>query len=335
LIRKRDLIKIANPGTVLGPFSSAYKLKQVLRIARKIFPWCDLAEKSRGKTQQPCFYYHLDLCPGACIAQISAKDYQHNIKQLLLFLQGKKKEVITQLKEQMTTASNKLEFEQAAQLKQKIQLIEDVTHKRFKLKPDLILPALHDNMSQHALDHLRRILIETGAISSAQQLTRIEGYDVSNLQGEDAAVSMIVFLQGEPNKSEYRLFNIKQLTTPNDYQMLKEAFSRRSKHDEWDKPDLIVVDGGKGQIKAALFAWPETPTVIGIAKKPDRLIIPLYQTDQVNNTAEKVSGIKTRYKIITLPQDHPALHLIQQIRDESHRFARKQHIRLRRAKMID
>ncbi len=364
LIRKRDLVKSIVPtqlGITLGPFSSSYKLKQVLKIARKIFPWCDEAEKKESRTgqsknkSQACFHYHLDLCPGACIGLISKEKYQQNIEQLTLFLKGKTREVTSQLKTNMRSAAKKLEFEKAAKIKQQIELIREVTSKHFKLKPDLILPALHDSRPQHSLDHLRHILIETGIISSDNPLDRIEGYDVSNLQGKNAAVSMVVFEQGQPEKSQYRLFNIRQLNKPNDYQMLKQAIARRSKHAEWTTPNLVVVDGGKGQVRAALYGWhndyakiknktlqknskqtnhliTDSPTVIGIAKQPDRLIIPLYKVGKKSNANNKV---KAQYQVITLPQDHPALHLIQQIRDESHRFAKKQHIRLRRKDMFN
>ncbi len=333
LVRKNDLIE-SEKKTALGPFSSAYKLKQVLKIARKIFPWCDLAEqRASSQTSNPqqelkryhrsCFYYHLDLCPGACIGQISQEEYAQNLEQLVLFLKGEKKEVIKHMQQQMKQLADELHFEQANKIKQKINLIEDVTSRQFKLKPDLILPALHDSVSQDALDHLRRILIETGVISRLQKLNRIEGYDVSNLMGENAAVSMVVFSQGKPDKSEYRLFNIRSLNTPNDYQMMKQAISRRSKHSEWLTPNLIVVDGGKGQVRAALLAWEDAIPVIGIEKNPDRLVIPV-EKFRVKNRQ------KINYQIITLPPDHPTLHLVQNIRDESHRFAKKQHVRLRR-----
>ncbi len=330
LVRKGDLIHFKDALYTLGPFSSAYKLKQVLRIARKIFPWCDTAEKNPNKdlsNHKPCFYYHLDLCQGACIGKISSTEYQQMVDQLILFLKGKKKEVIKNMNLQMKQYANELQFEKANQIKQKLLLIEDVTSQRYKLKPDLILPALHDSKNLDSLDHLRRILLETKIISTQSLLARIEGFDVSNLIGQNASVSMVVFVDGEPKKSEYRLFNIKNLTTPNDYQMIKQAISRRSLHSEWQTANLIIVDGGKGQIRAALSAYLENrtqpPAIIGIAKKPDRLILPII-VDATNNQ------LKIEYQEISLPTDHPALHLVQQVRDESHRFARKQHLRIRK-----
>lgn len=335
LVRKGDLKKFNDVAHILGPFSSTYKLKQVLKIARKIFPWCDIAEKNLNRdlsNHKPCFYFHLDLCQGACIGKISSTEYQQMIDQLILFLKGKKREVIKKMHHQMQSYAEELQFEKANQIKQKLLLIEDVTSQRYKLKPDLILPALHDSKYLDSLDHLRRILIETKTISTQSLLTRIEGFDVSNLIGQNASVSMIVFIEGEPKKSEYRLFNIKNLTTSNDYQMIKQAISRRSQHPEWQTPDLIIVDGGKSQIRAAITAYKDNhiapPSIIGIAKNPDRLVLPIdiHQDD---------NQLKIKYQAISLPTDHPALHLVQQVRDESHRFAKKQHLRIRKRSFFE
>jgi excinuclease ABC subunit C len=346
LVRKRNLLKKGKPkNTVLGPFSSAYKLRQVLKIARRIFPWCDKTSErinKRGPNQknkntiqqelkqfhQPCFYHHLELCPGSCVGKISIQDYQQNIGQLILFLKGKKKQVLQELKKEMEKKADELKFEQANQLKNKIILIEDITSKKYHLKPDLILPALRDSIQHNALDHLKRILTEYGLVPRQHKLNRVEGYDVSNIMGKSAAVSMVVFENGIPDKKNYRLFNIYSIDTPNDYRMFQEAFKRRQKHPEWGKADLIIVDGGKGQIRAALSVWDKNTPIIGITKNPDRIIIPVetYRNPKSNR-------LKIEYKIVNLPYNHPSLHLVQQIRNESHRFAKKQHIKLRRQKL--
>jgi excinuclease ABC subunit C len=344
-VRRRDIYQKNLKGTILGPFQSAYKLKQVLRLARKIFPWCDKAQArlkrhqadSQNKAQdelkqfkQACFYQHLDLCPGACIGQISPDQYRKNLDQLVLFLRGKTKEVVTNLSKQMKSFSQQLQYEQAGQIKRKIDLINDVTKKNYRLKPDLVLPALHDSQVKNSLNHLRKILNDFLDLPREYRLKRIEGYDVSNIQGKNAAVSMVAFKNGLPDKKNYRLFNIRGLDTPNDYQMLKEAISRRQKHPEWGKPHLLVIDGGRGQLRAALTVWDWAAPVISIAKDPDRIIIP------VNHyRSSKTNRLKINYQTLRLPEDHPTLQLVQHIRDESHRFAKKQHARLRRKNMIE
>ncbi|OGJ38377.1 MAG: hypothetical protein A2383_03940 [Candidatus Pacebacteria bacterium RIFOXYB1_FULL_39_46] len=309
--RKSDLIKEKPKGTILGPFPSSAKLNEVLKITRKIFPWC-----AHPQTDRPCFYYHLDLCPGACVGQITANEYQENIKSLILFLRGKKRIIVKNLIAKMKQAAKQQQFEKAQLYKQKIQLIEEVTHKQYRLAPALVLPGFGMEQAQQGLTELRKILQTYTNFPRTAKLTRIEGYDVSNIQGTNAAVSMVVFMAGQAKKQHYRLFNIYTLNTPNDYQMLQEALQRRQNHPEWKKPSLVVIDGGKGQVRAALKVWQWNNPVIGIAKNPDRLIIPTKQ-----------EGKKIDYEILKLPTNHPTLKLIAQIRDEAHRFAKQQFAR--------
>ena len=306
--RKTDIVREKPQGTVLGPFQSGGKLNEVLKIARKIFPWCSNPQGGRQ-----CFYHHLDLCPGACIGEVSAEEYQENIQSLKLFLRGKKKTVVKELAEKMGRASAEQRFEKAQALKEKIELIEEVTRKQYRLSPNLVLPGFGMAQVQQGLVELQKILQTYTNFPKQKSLQRIEGYDVSNIQGTNAAVAMVVFSDGQPNNKEYRLFNVKTINTPNDYQMMKEAIARRQNHSEWDKPDLVVIDGGKGQVRAALSIWQWSNPVIGIAKNPDRLIVP---TNQV--------GRKIDYAVIKLDRDHPALKLVQQVRNESHRFSKKQ-----------
>lgn len=309
--RKPDLILEQPKGTVLGPFQSGHSLNEVLKIARKIFPWC--ADPNGGR---PCFYYHLDLCPGACVGEISPEEYRENIDALILFLRGKKKEVLRDLTKKMRSAADQQLFEKAQEYKEKIAHIQEVTKKQYRMAPSLVLPGFGMAQAQRGLVELQKILQTYAHFPRSKKLTRIEGYDVSNIQGTSAAVSMVTFVDGQPDKAQYRLFNIRTLETPNDYSMLQEALQRRQNHPEWDAPDLVMIDGGKGQVRAALKVWQWANPTIGIAKKPDRLVIPIPQ-----------EGGKISYQLLALPETHPALQLIQRVRDESHRFAKKQHHR--------
>jgi excinuclease ABC subunit C len=306
--RKTDLIKEKPKGTILGPFQSGAKLNEVLKIARKIFPWC---ENPTG--QRACFYYHLDLCPGACVGEIAVADYQENIQELILFLRGKKRVVVQDLIAKMRQAAKKQQFEKAQIYKHKIQSIEEVTRKQYRLSPTLVLPGFGQEQARNGVIELQKFLQTYTNFPRTAKLTRLEGYDVSNIQGTSAAVAMVVFNAGQADKQQYRLFNIRTLNTPNDYQMMQEALQRRQNHPEWSKPSLVVIDGGKGQVRAALKVWQWASPVIGIAKNPDRLIIP---TSQVGN--------KIDYEVLKLPTTHPALKLVQQIRDEAHRFSKQQ-----------
>jgi excinuclease ABC subunit C len=333
-VRKREVERQQLKGVVLGPFQSAYRVKEVLRIVRRIFTWCNDAgdrtqEELKNNNQTACFYFHLDQCPGACLGLISPEKYHENIQQLLLFLRGKKKTVISDLKHQLKEAADQEKFEQAALLRDRIQLIEQVTQKEHRLKPELTLPTLTGTGRENALLYLRKLLTSYLYVPVTFPLNRIEGYDVSNTSGELASVSQVTFINGQPATDLYRLFNIRTLNTPNDYHMLQEALQRRQNHAEWGKPDLVVIDGGKGQLRAALNVWHWHAPVISIAKDPDRIIIPT----QVSKNA-KNGQISALYKIIELPNNHPALQLIQHLRNESHRFSKKQHTRRRLKKMF-
>lgn len=324
-VRKREVITKHLKGTILGPFPSAYKVSEVLKIARKIFPWCNQKKSNSPQDKKPCFYYHIDLCPGACAGTISKEDYRETIQQLTLFLKGKKKTVLNNLKKQMQTASDSEQFEKAATLRDQIALISEVTEPKYRLKPDLVLPALQVSEKRNAITYLQKILSTYAQLPKKYPLDRIEGYDVSNTQGTNPAVAMVTFTNGSSDPAEYRLFNIRSLNTPNDYHMMKEALIRRQNHAKWGTPNLVVVDGGKGQIRAALSVWRWGIPVIGIAKNPDRIIIPDITFEAGKNAP--LTGLK--YHVISLPDNHPSLKLIQQIRDEAHRFSKKQHDRLR------
>lgn len=307
-LRKTDLAhkKYQKNLGVFGPFASSYRLQEVLKLIRPIFRWCNQPKQRKGKA---CLYHHLDLCSGACAGTIEQGVYQADITQLIAFLRGRKKELLKQLHQDMKQYAETEQYELALVCKQKIALIQEVTSAQKSLRFDLLLPSLSRSEHQEGLLQLRKLLHDQRLVPSDYQLNRIEGYDVSNTQGQQATVSLVVLTNGELDRSEYKLFNIRSLQTPNDYQMLQEALGRRQGHLEWPEPDLIMIDGGRGQVSSVKKVWEQAAPVIGIVKNPDRLVI--------------------GDRIIRLPQDHPSLKLLQQLRDEAHRFAKKQHSRLR------
>lgn len=326
MVRKRDVQRQQTPdGTLLGPFTSAWKVREVLKIARQVFPWC--ANPQAGKA---CFYYHIQQCPGACVGEISQSDYQQNIQHLVKFLKGKKNDVIRDIQSDLKAAVVAEKYEQAARLRDSLSCITEVTKRNYFMRPNPMLPNLKINQAEESLILLRKLLRNHVEIPQNYSLARIEGYDVSNIQGTNAAVAMVTFIDGRSETDEYRLFNIKTLDTPNDYGMLQEALLRRQNHPEWGMPTLLVIDGGKGQLRAALSVWHWPVPVISIAKKPDRIIIPVGQDLRTQTTiSEGVKKTKFFYHEIKLPESHLALKVIQQIRDESHRFSKKQHQRRR------
>ncbi len=335
-VRKKEIISYHLPGTIIGPFQSFYKVREVLQIARSIFSWCNHpASAQRGEVKKPCFYYHIRLCSGACVGQISAEEYNENIQALVLFLRGKTKEVLSELKQSMQEYSAREEYEKAGVARNQINIIKEVTSKQYRLKPDLVASvSLSSNEVEDQLIYLRKLLHTYQAIPATYELNRIETYDVSNIGGQQASVAMVTTIKGEMDSSEYRLFNIRTLNTPNDYQMMKEALLRRQNHPEWGKPNLVVIDGGKGQLRAALSIWQWDCPVISIAKDPDRIIIPhLHWTTKLTEDTSKLE--KLQYHIIKLPETHPALRLVQKGRDEAHRFSKKQFSRRKLKEMFE
>lgn len=314
-VRKSDIKHTAGL-TLLGPYQSAYQLTQVLRLVRPIFKWCD---QPLATEKKPCFYYHLDLCAGACIGAVSPEEYQAMITQLKLFLRGKTQQLSQQLTQEMRQAADEKRFEQAALYRDRLKAVRYISRVG-KLKQDPIPLKLQQDIKQNQLMYLRRLLSLYLATPKEYLLERIEGYDVSNIQGKFAAVAQVVFTHGVPDKAEYRLYNIRTLDTPNDFGMLKEAITRRQTHPEWPTPNLVVIDGGKGQLRSVLSALKWQVPVIGIAKDPDRLLFPHIDTAD--------GRLRITYDEVRLAVDHPALQLVAAIRDEAHRFSKAQQAKL-------
>jgi excinuclease ABC subunit C len=280
-------IKLTRGQGSFGPFTSGRILRQILERLRQIFPYCDAPLAGR-----PCFYYHLNQCPGACVNKISPKDYQKNICHLKLFFCNQKKRLLANLKKEMLFLANNQEYAAAANSQRQLEALADFWQAR------LIGPQLPQLSGDQVMKELERLF--------GFQVNRIEVYDISNLAGTHPSGGMAVAVNGQIDKSQYRLFNIRSLKTPNDPQMLTEMVRRRLKHQEWPRPDVIVVDGGQSQISAVKQVSGRIP-VVGLAKRPDRLI-----------------GSTKPLDLTTA-----AGRLLVQLRDEAHRFGRRQHLRLR------
>jgi len=344
--RRTDLSKpLLKQGTQFGPFQSAYMLRQVLRTIRPSFGWCNIAGKTfaneqdweerraKGETRA-CFYAHLGVCSGACRGDVSPHEYANMIRRLKLFLRGKTKSVQRDLKKQIELAAKEQRFEEAANLKEQWESISRLLSASQKLTPDIALPRIQSIFGHQAVSLLSTIVRDHFSLGISPDVSesddsetsppdwtahRIEGYDVSNVQGKYATVSMVVFIDGQPAKQHYRIFYIRQKDTPDDYFMLQEALTRRQKHPEWGEPDLILIDGGKGQLNKVRAVWQWDTPVVSIGKHPDRLFLP------------KLPGKDA----LQIPVDRLATagQLLQQVRDESHRFAKK-HVHKRLEKRV-
>ena len=297
-----------------GPFTDSGAVRRTLAFLRRIFPYrtCRKFPKTlrlrQGYGGQACLLYHIKRCPGPCIKAITQGDYQKIIKQVTLFLEGKQKKILSQLKKEMKGFAKKREFEKAAKLRDRISALEHIGE----------VSVLRKEMGEAEKTGLWELINLLQAYYPSLQLHpsfKIESYDISHLYGTEGTGGMIVFIDGQKEPNEYRKFAIKTVKKIDDVGCMKEILRRRFIHrDEWLLPDLIVLDGGKGQLKAAREAQKEfrlNIPAIALAKKEEEIFVP------------------QRPKAIDLPKDSPALHLLQRIRDEAHRFAKSYHIKLR------
>ena len=298
---------------IFGPFQSAYKVRQVLKAIRPVFQWC--SSKHLG---QPCFYFSISLCSGFCAQKISQEKYEESLQHLSLFLRGKTTEVRTLMIQEMQRYTDRLEYEYAKTIRDQLQILNEILSPRSIRTRNLSLPQLQSGM-RDALTHLRRFLSINFHLPRQYVVHRIEGYDVSNLQGSDPYISMVTFIDGEKDAREYRVFRSRMSEKPNDVGMLQEALQRRQSHPEWGYPDLVLIDGGKGQLRAVRTIWNWKCPVISLAKDPDRCVV-----QKPDGSFEFTVLEKTTFGV-----------LLQRVRDEAHRFAKKHHTRRRDASLIE
>lgn len=418
-------------GRYFGPFSSPRSLRQTLKVLKGIFPLRSCTRPITGTEKRPCLNYHIHQCLAPCTGGVSRQEYSEMIKQVILFLEGKQDRIVRSLESRMQKASDSMQFEKAAMLRDQIQSIVHVIESQkiaakvqgeqdviaFVTERDLayvqvffirgskligresfILQGVEQEESEQIMTGFIKQfygsasyvppflvlqhpvedgpLIETwlqgkrgsrvriqvpsrgqkkqlveivaeNAVQGLQQLRikqqansaelteameeiekelvlpgpplRMECYDISNIQGQAAVGSMVVFERGRAKSSHYRRFKIKTVEGADDYAMLREVLRRRFKRyrenqesgesaESWaDTPDLVLIDGGKGQLNAIIPVMKEmgaeTIPVAGLAKENEEIFLP------------------GKAKPVILPKTSPGLRMLQRLRDEAHRFA--------------
>jgi excinuclease ABC subunit C len=424
--------RLDKPHRYFGPFPSAGAVREGMAVLQKVFQLRTCENSVFANRSRPCMLYQIQRCTGPCVGLISQADYQEDVSNATLFLQGKTTEVLEALQRQMDEASAALAFERAAKIRDKITRLQQLQSRQFVESatagdvdvvavvvergltavnlvmirggrhvgdrsffpvhaegagPDEIVPAF---LVQHYLErvvpptiiagdapeddvlaevlsaqsgHKVQIVANPGgerrvwqtmaaqnaelairqklaqkstqderlaalqeALGLPSSAQRIECFDVSHTMGEAAVASCVIFDRLSMQTSEYRRFNVKPPTGGDDYAAMREALTRRVARivaGEYPAPDLLVIDGGKGQVAVAAEVLVEqglhSVSLIGIAKGPER-----------KPGLEEIVFPDCE-KTLQLPADHAGLHLLQQIRDEAHRFAIQGH-RARRAK---
>jgi len=304
-----------------GPFTSVGSLRAAMNVLQRVlqFRTCslDLSSKDeRWRWFRPCLLHSIRQCTAPCNFRVSREDYRRQIKKLMFVLEGKKPRLIRHMEKEMAAASAALQFEKAGRIRDEIADL-----RRLELRGDVhkdVQPEVFPLDPKKGLVGLRKVL------GLAKTPRSIEGVDIAHLSGRETVASLVSFLDGLPFKDAYRRYKIKSVDGVDDFASMREVVTRRFKRlhdDDGVFPDILLIDGGKGQLNAALDAFRmlgiEPPTVISLAKQEEEIFRP----------GESES--------IKLSRHSAALRLLQYVRDEAHRFAQHYHHILRRKKLTE
>ncbi len=308
-------------GTKLyGPFASASGLRGAIQVLQKIFKFrtCTLDIKEsdeRWRWFRPCLLASIGQCTAPCNLRISKEEYRRDIARLRMFLEGKKQTLLQEMRAEMAAAARELRFERAARLRDEIRMLETLDQ-RGELDTH-VQPEVFYIDPKRGLAGLKKVL------KLPQQPRTIEGVDVAHLAGTQAVASLVQFIDGLPFKPGYKRYRIRSAAGGDDFASIREVVGRRfrRKADEQEPfPDLLLIDGGRGQLQAALAAFAELgldpPAVAALAKREEEVY---------------VAGQDAPLR---LSRHSYALRLLQYVRDEAHRFAQHYHHILRRKRSL-
>ena len=321
---------------IFGPFVAAGALREALQLLQRVFKFrtcsLDIVEGDpKNKVFRPCLLYNIGRCTAPCAAKITKEPYREDIERFLKFLGSKRSVMLREMKEEMILASAELKFEKAATIRDQIRAIERLEERASR--KDQWQP----ETETFYIDPKKGLASLQKALGMDQPIRCLEAIDIAHLAGGETVGSKVCFVDGRPLKNEYRRYRIKggvkgaETTQPesiaginDDYSSIREVVSRRYReagegHELY--PDVILIDGGLGQLHAALEAFQslnvKPPMVISLAKK------------------EELIYIQDRAEPLRLSREHAGLRLCQAIRDEAHRFAQHYHHVLRRKKTLE
>jgi excinuclease ABC subunit C len=290
-----------------GPFTSVGDLRRVVQVLQRVFRFrtCNLeikADDEKRRFFRPCILRDNKQCTAPCADRISTEEYRKDINRLRRFLESKRSEVLRQMKREMAEHSDNMKYEEAARLRDEIRALEKLDDRG--QVDEHVQPELFQTNPAAALDRLAQI------VGREESVRIIEGVDIAHIMGQEAVGALVCFIDGRPFKSGYRRFRIKEVSGVDDYAMIQEVLRRRYRkagaHEEIF-PDVILIDGGLGQLNAAADAFGQMPfkppLLMSLAKKEETLFV------------------RGRDEPLKLPRHDDALRLLQYVRDESHRFA--------------
>jgi len=304
-----------------GPFTSAGSLRGAIVVLQRIFKFrtCTLdidADDEQWRWFRPCLLASIGQCTAPCNLRISKEDYRRDINRLKTFLEGGKKRLLEEMRQDMLAASAKLEFEKAARLRDEIRLLETLAERgdlEENVQPEVFLVD-----PKKGLAGLEKVL----GLKSTPRV--IEGVDIAHLAGDETVASLVQFIDGLPFKPGYKRYRIKTVDGIDDFKSIHEVVSRRFSRlvrEGTSLPDIFLVDGGKGQLSAALDALEslgiEPPCIISLAKREEEVFLP------------------GKSEPLRLSRDSYSLRLLEYVRDEAHRFAQHYHHLLRGKRTLD
>ena len=305
-----------------GPYLSALSVRQALKLLRRVFPF---STRRMPGQKRATLHYHLGLDPGLEEGKTSLTEYRTNLRRLMAIIEGKRSVIEKDLERDMKRLAKEQQFEAAAKLRNQLLSLQRLNKQVIFSDKEFM-----DISKDHALSELVDLL------GLPAYPARIEGYDISHMQGTDVVASMVVFTNGVSNKGEYRKFKTKK-DQNNDFYNMHETISRRlseRNRKAWGLPSLLLIDGGKGQLDAAIRARDEAGyqkiPCIGLAKREEQIVLHRQKSGVEPNrqVMQKMTGYITEsedFLLINLPHATNLVKLLQRIRDESHRFAVSYH----------
>jgi len=333
-----------------GPYYNGYAVKKALRYLRKVFPYYT---KNHLSTDKPDLDVHIGLSP---LPDMTSAQYKISLRKLIKYIEGGRKEIVKDIEKDMKKYAAKHDFENAAKLRNMLRNLRELQTKIMFGDKEFM-----DISKDRALSDLVELL------GLKKIPARIEGYDISHMSGTNVVASMVVFTNGASDRANYRKFKTR-IEHNDDFYNMNETLTRRLSEKnlrDWGKPDLILIDGGKGQLDAALRARDsfQGPTLeessapvndtkkafqgltlerqavpfIGLAKKQEQIVVNHERSNIMINKDKlrELDGYLTvsdDFTLINLPNSTHIIKLLQRIRDESHRFAVSYHTVLKRAK---
>lgn len=309
---------------ILGPFASSGALREALGVMQRIFKFrtCHLdikADDEANRFFRPCLLHAIEQCTAPCANRIAVDDYRADIKRLLAFIGSQRSVVIRELKARMDEASTSQDYERAACMRDQLQAIEKLDEREHDAQagrdwqPEVTIFATDPSASMRSLNRL---------LGAESPIRTMEAIDIAHLGGDQTVGAKVCFIDGRPFKNAYRHYRIRSASN-DDVQAIREVVGRawaRAGTGQELFPDCILIDGGRGQLDAAMQAFApmaeQPPLVIALAKR------------------EELLWIQDRPEALRLGRSNPALRLCQAIRDEAHRFAGRYHGMLRRSSFL-